>query len=184
MKNPILIIALLTSLSLAAQDYHDAAAFTAHGNIKEIKTNCPGLPSILSKAKFDKEGKQVVSIFNVNMTDYDAEGFPMKIGDPNAPLCITYSFDAGHRPVIITWKAGAQSGSMSYSYSNKTSQFPESGELLVRATKKGETKESVVKYRYSNYTTDSQGNWVTRQVESDDAAHPRYIEERKLKYHK
>ncbi len=185
MKRILILITFLIPLCIAAQDYHDAAVYSAHGNLKEIKTNAPGLPSMLSKAKFNEEGKQVVSIFKVNMTEYNEAGYPIRLFDENFPISITYSFDNQNRPVNIKWNCPKdQSISMSYTYSDATSEFPDAGELTVKAEKKGEITESTINFQYSNYTRDDRGNWVTRKVVSTDSAHPEYIEARKLKYYK
>lgn len=160
------LVFLIGLLSMSAQEYHGAALYNAFGAVKSIGTDTKNPFSYEKRMNFMQNGQ--VDIIDMM---YDNQGYPIGFGGTvlgkTNDLSITWG--DGGAVLDISADLGFLMGKKfkaKYTYATGE-RFPTT---LTITTQPGNEKDlrktnaEMVVCVYSNYNTDSHGNWISRDV--------------------
>lgn len=188
-KLTLLLIAF--SFLCQAQEYKAAVLYEASGNIKNIKYQTRD-KTLIEYPEFTKDGK----FTGLDDFRYDKNGYPldrqadMKRKDKTFLFYETIiEYNDQNKPISIMDKGQFKS----WENFKKEITFEYSEDGYVSAKKallidKSDTTN--VECKYSHYTFDSKGNWITRSVNQvsisnkEGSKTDNYIESREIEYYK
>lgn len=178
-RNFLLLIMSLWVAWVAAQKYHDAAAFDLRGNVKEyvVKSGNDGKAEVY---RFTSDGalscRMGEEIGDGNQLERDASGYLIRC--TLGSLSYSYDYDGSHRKTNETMVAsggilGPVSVIMGYRYNSN-------GYVEVEASITNTSKG--FSYAYTQY--DNNGNWTERKVYDLATKEFKYKESREITYWK
>ena len=151
MKYCLLLVLISVVQSVSAQQYHDAAAFDAYGNVKWILTDV-GLLYFNEDGRLDKSKSTALSDYGKYQIERDATGYVKKITTDFETLLFTY--DAEHKLVKKTVR-GSGNYSTTYERDNNSNYQTETTRALS-----GRQENTSIKY----YCHKAGDNWIFKEV--------------------
>lgn len=170
---------------LFSQTYHAAALWDAKGNVKEIKYSSTKDPLLKKKKiKFDENGK-LKNSFIV----YGNAGLPLGMDFNAGLISLDVNFEFHNIDLIkavLKTKNGKSSNIIDIVYNFENGLM--ASENAVSKVKGKNEKQIVMNYKFRNYSYDSLGNWLSRDVileiqeEGRESETKQYTEKREIKY--
>ena len=174
-----------------AQEYKAAVLYEASGNIKKIKYQTRD-KTLIEYPEFTKDGK----FTGLDDFRYDKNGYPldrqadMKRKDKTFLFYETIiEYNDQNRPISI--KDKGQFKSWENFKKEITFEYSEDGYVSAKKALLVDKSDTTnVECKYSHYTFDSKGNWITRSVNQvsisnkEGSKTDNYIESREIEYYK
>lgn len=151
MKYWLLIVLIAVVQSVSAQQYHDAAAFDAYGNVKWILTDV-GLLYFNEDGRLDKSKSTALSDYEKYQIERDVTGYVKQITTDFET--IHFAYDAEHK---LTKKTVRGSGKYSTTYERDTEN---KYQTEVTRMLSGRQENTAIKFRIY----DDGENWICKSV--------------------